>query len=198
MDDYETLEEIYIGSSEEIKKIIKRNYGYPGEKQFTLNDRETIKNSDRKFADSLCKDVDGYYSEKRKLDEWSSSSSELIREMTICRANEKVELVTTEIIKDIKDNRDVNSEEYKKYISNKMEYFAQKKAAVKGKRGRNDNDESNENNKFYETEIIDNYSTPTKKGKSLFVTPGGKNKSKKSKKSKKAKKQTRKKKGKKN
>ena len=197
VDDYNTLQNIYNISSNDIRKIIKNNYGYD-EESSTLKDRVTIKDSDRKFADSLCNDVDGYYSEKRKLDKWSSSSYELIREMTICNAYEKVELVTTEIIKDIKDNRDVNSEEYKKYISNKMEYFAQKKAAVKGKRGRNDNDESNENNKFYETEIIDNYSTPTKKGKSLFVTPGGKNKSKKSKKSKKAKKQTRKKKGKKN
>lgn len=197
VDDYNTLQNIYNISSNDIRKIIKNNYGYD-EESSTLNDRVTEKDSDREFANSLSKEVDGYYSEKRKLKDWTSEKSELIREMTICKADEKVELVTTEIIKDIKDNRDVNSEEYKKYISNKMEYFAQKKAAVKGKRGRNYNDESNENNKFYETGIIDIYSTPTKKGKSLFVTPGGKNKSKKSKKSKKAKKQTRKKKGKKN
>ena len=132
VDDYNTLQNIYNISSNDIRKIIKNNYGYD-EESSTLKDRVTIKDSDRKFADSLCNDVDGYY-RKRKLDKWSSSSYELIREMTICNAYEKVELVTTEIIKDIKDNRDVNSEEYKNILVIKWNILHKKSCCKRKKR----------------------------------------------------------------
>lgn len=220
VDDYETLEKIYNGSSsEKIKKIITNNYGYPGKKQFTLNDRETIKDSDREFANSLCNEVDGYYSEKRKLKEWSSDSEELIREITICHAYEKVKLVATELNKNFKDNRDIEDEKYKEYIENRISDFQRKANDEKLARERIERIAreriERKRNRSESSNVFDDHnisSTQTKLTKikpdggiqttnDRFVTPGGKKKSKKSKKSKKtkkAKKQTRKKKGKKN
>ena len=226
VDDYETLEKIYNGSSGKIQEIITNNYGYPGEKQFTLNDRETIKDSDREFANSLCKEVDGYYSEKRKLKEWTSESEELIREMTICNADKKVKLVANELSKNFKDNRDIGDEKYKEYIENRISDFQRKANDEKLKRERKEKNEEKREEQRRKRDRIepsnvfddDNISsTPPKLIKltpdgtprtpdrfvttNPYATPGGKKKSKKSKKSKKmkkAKKQTRKKKGKKN
>jgi hypothetical protein len=141
VDDYETLEKIYSGSSEKIQEIITNNYGYPGEKQFTLNDRETIKDSDREFANSLCNEVDGYYSEKRKLKNWTSENEELIREMTICNAYKKVKLVANELSKNFKDNRDIGDEKYKEYITDRRLFFEQKTLDEKFARDRKEKNE---------------------------------------------------------